>query len=65
KFIPKWAKINIGDEILTSGLDNIFFSDVPVGIVSAIKDEDMYQSVEVKPYANINIPAYLYIIDSL
>ncbi|EPT6802556.1 rod shape-determining protein MreC, partial [Campylobacter coli] len=51
--------------ILTSGLDNIFFSDVPVGIVSAIKDEDMYQSVEVKPYANINIPAYLYIIDSL
>lgn len=25
KFIPKWAKINIGDEILTSGLDNIFF----------------------------------------
>ncbi|EOI0503937.1 rod shape-determining protein MreC [Campylobacter coli] len=65
KFIPKWAKINIGDEILTSGLDNIFFSDVPVGIVSAIEDEDMYQSVEVKPYASINIPAYLYVVDNL
>ncbi|EAI8832233.1 rod shape-determining protein MreC [Campylobacter coli] len=65
KFIPKWAKINIGDEILTSGLDNIFFSDVPVGIVSMIEDEDMYQSVEVKPYASINIPAYLYVVDNL
>ncbi|WP_038815335.1 rod shape-determining protein MreC [Campylobacter jejuni] len=65
KFIPKWAKISIGDEILTSGLDDIFFSDIPVGVVSGIKDEDMYQSVEVKPYANINIPAYLYMVDSL
>ncbi|MDX2330977.1 rod shape-determining protein MreC [Campylobacter hepaticus] len=65
QFIPKWAKINIGDEILTSGLDNIFFSDIPVGIVSKINDEDMYQSVEVKPYIQISIPNYLYVVDSL
>ncbi|TKX32531.1 rod shape-determining protein MreC [Campylobacter aviculae] len=65
KFIPKWAKINIGDEILTSGLDNIFFSDVPVGVVSKISDGDIYQSVEVKPYAQINISAYLYMVDSI
>ena len=65
KFIPKWAKINIGDEILTSGLDNIFFADVPVGIVTHISDGDMYQSVEVKPYARISIPAYLHIVDNL
>ncbi|HHY1238936.1 TPA: rod shape-determining protein MreC, partial [Campylobacter jejuni] len=65
KFIPKWAKINIGDEILTSGLDNIFFSDIPVGIVNRIDDEDMYQSVEVKPYVKISIPAYLYVVDNL
>lgn len=65
KFIPKWAKINVGDEILTSGLDNIFFSDVPVGIVNRVDDEDMYQSVEVKPYVKISIPAYLYVVDNL
>ncbi|EAK3865575.1 rod shape-determining protein MreC, partial [Campylobacter jejuni] len=65
KFIPKWAKINTGDEILTSGLDNIFFSDIPVGIVNRVNDEDMYQSVEVKPYVKISIPAYLYVVDNL
>ncbi|TKX31227.1 rod shape-determining protein MreC [Campylobacter estrildidarum] len=65
KFIPKSFKIHIGDEILTSGLDNIFFSDVPVGRIIQIYDGDIYQSAEVKPYAQINIPAYLYMVDSL
>lgn len=64
KFIPKWAKINIGDEILTSGLDNVFFAGTPVGIVEKIIDEDMYQSVVVKPYAKVNLPSYLYIVES-
>ncbi len=61
----KMGKINTGDEILTSGLDNIFFSDIPVGIVNRVNDEDMYQSVEVKPYVKISIPAYLYVVDNL
>ncbi|EIK3807826.1 rod shape-determining protein MreC, partial [Campylobacter jejuni] len=25
----------------------------------------MYQSVEVKPYVKISIPAYLYVVDNL
>ena len=65
KYIPKWAKINLNDEILTSGLDNIFFAGVPVGVVSKIYDDDMYQSVEIKPYVYVDIPDYLYVIDSL
>lgn len=64
-FIPKWAKIQIGDEILTSGLDGIFFSGIPVGVVEKVNDEEMYQSVEVKPYIQVNIPAYLYIVEYL
>ncbi|MBZ7953513.1 rod shape-determining protein MreC [Campylobacter sp. W0018] len=64
-FIIKSAKINIGDEILTSGLDNIFFSDVPVGKVMEINNGETYKSVVVKPYVQINIPAYLYIVDSV
>lgn len=64
-FIPKWAKIKIGDEILTSGLDGIFFAGIPVGVITKINDEDMYQSAEIDPYAKINIPAYFYIVDNL
>ncbi|MFB1645837.1 rod shape-determining protein MreC [Campylobacter molothri] len=64
-FISKSAKIHIGDEILTSGLDNIFFSDIPVGKVIEINNGEIYKSVIVKPYVKINIPAYLYIVDSV
>lgn len=63
KFIPKWAKIQVGDEVLTSGLDNVFFAGVPVGRVEEIRNEEMYQSVSIKPYSKLNIPAYLYIIE--
>lgn len=63
KFIPKWEKINIGDEVLTSGLDEIFFSGVPVGKVVNVLSEDMYQSAEIEVFAHIKIPSYMYLIE--
>lgn len=63
KFIPKWEKINIGDEVLTSGLDEIFFAGVPVGKVVNVMSEDMYQSAEVEAFVRISIPSYLYLIE--
>ena len=63
KFIPKGEKIAIGDEVLTSGLDEIFFSGVPVGRVVSVLDEDMYQSAELEAFAKMDIPSYMYLID--
>lgn len=65
KFIPKWDKVNIGDEVLTSGLDEIFFAGIPVGKVTKIIDEDMYQSAELEPFVKVEIPSYMYMIESL
>lgn len=65
KFVPKYAKIKIGDEVLTSGLDGIFFAGIPVGVINGIIDEDMYQNATVKPYVEVNIPMYLYMVDHL
>lgn len=64
KFIPKWQKVNIGDEVFTSGLDEIFFAGVPVGKVIDIKEYDIYQSVELEAFAKVNTPAFLYIVQS-
>ncbi|MCW1359882.1 rod shape-determining protein MreC [Campylobacter sp. US33a] len=64
KFIPKWAKVQVGDEVVTSGLDEIFFPGVPVGKITKIIDEDMYQVAYIEPYAKINTPAYLYMVES-
>ena len=63
KFIPKWEKVNVGDEVLTSGLDEIFFAGVPVGKVVRVFSEDMYQSAEIQTFAHISIPSYLYLIE--
>ena len=63
KFIPKWEKIKEGDEVLTSGLDEVFFSGVPVGRVINVFSDDMYQSAELEPFAKIDLPSYMYIIE--
>ncbi|MBN2768240.1 MAG: rod shape-determining protein MreC [Campylobacterales bacterium] len=51
-FIPKWYEIKVGDLVTTSGLDGIFFANVPVGLVESISTEDNYKVAKVKYYSN-------------
>jgi len=62
KFIPRWSKIKIGDIVNTSGLDNIFFPKIPVGIVTDIKTLDRYKEAKVKVYANLSKPSTFFLI---
>ena len=61
-FIPAWFKIKEGDEVVTSGLDNIFFKGLKVGKVVTTTSSQGYQSAVVKPYYQANEPDYFYII---
>jgi rod shape-determining protein MreC len=56
KFIPKWHHINIGDKVYTSGLDNIFFSNIPVGIVTKVEVQSAYTVAHIETYSNIYQP---------
>lgn len=62
KYIPQWLHPKVGDEVYTSGLDGIFFSAIPVGKVTKIKDDNLYKSAYVEPYTKLNIPTYLYVV---
>ena len=62
KFIPKWAKVEPGDKVLTSGLDMIFFADIPVGVVKRVEVESSYKVAYIKPYADILHPDYFYLV---
>ena len=62
KFIPQWLSPKEGDEVVTSGLDGIFFSGISVGKVTGVIQESLYKSAAVKPYVNITIPSYLYVV---
>ncbi|MBL0707999.1 MAG: rod shape-determining protein MreC [Sulfurimonas sp.] len=65
KFIPAWFEINTGDEVTTSGLDNIFFKGLKVGKVLSVITSQGYQNAIIEPYYKANNPEYFYMIRSV
>lgn len=63
KFIPKWHKIKEGDKVITSGLDNIFFANIPVGVVSKIEIQSSYKVAHIKTYSDIYHPKTFFLIN--
>ena len=62
KYIPAWFEIKEGDEVISSGLDKIFFKGLKVGKVISSSKENGFQSAIVSPYYNSNNPSYFHII---
>ena len=61
-FIPSWMPIKVGDEVVSSGLDKLFFKGMKVGKVIAIKTSQGYQTATVDPYYKSKEPRYFYLI---
>ncbi len=60
KFIPIWSEIKVGDEVITSGMDNIFFEGLKVGLVTEITNLPDMKIAVVKPYANVLKKKYFF-----
>ena len=63
KFIPKWHKIKVGDKVVTSGLDNIFFENIPVGKVTKVDLQSSYKVAHIKTYNDIFHPKTFFLIN--
>jgi len=63
KYIPLWMNPKEGDEVVTSGLDGIFFGGVAVGIVKKVIKEELSKTAIIEPYSKISVPAYYHIIE--
>jgi len=63
KFIPKWHNIQVNDKVTTSGLDNIFFADIPVGIVTKVEIQSSYTVAHIKTYSDIFHPKTFFLIN--
>jgi rod shape-determining protein MreC len=53
KYIPTDDTVNVGEHVITSGMDRIFPRDLPVGTVAEIKAGRPFQHVSVRPAANL------------
>ncbi len=61
-FIPTWIPISVGDEVITSGMDNLFFKGLKVGKVLSLHSSQGYQSAIIKPYYDAKDPSYFHVI---
>lgn len=63
RFIHKDIPIQIGDEVVTSGLGGVFPRDVIIGYIEAIRTEDagLYQIAEILPQAVINLTDVVFV----
>ena len=64
-FIPTWYDIKKGDEVITSGLDNIFFKGLKVGRVLSVTSSQGYQNAVIEQYYKDNEPSYFHMIRKL
>lgn len=60
-YIPSWMSVEIGDEVITSGLDNIFFKGIKVGVVKSVKKSQGYKIATITQYANTLNPSYFWL----
>ncbi|HFD14621.1 MAG TPA: rod shape-determining protein MreC [Epsilonproteobacteria bacterium] len=63
KFIPKWHNIQKGNKVITSGLDGIFFANIPVGIVTKVEVQSSYTVAYIKTYSDIFHPKTFFLIN--
>ncbi len=65
KFIPRWSEVKVGDIVTTSGLDNIFFPNIPVGKITSVKTLARYKEATIKPFADLSHPSlFLFIYNA-
>jgi|ERR1035438_1359840 rod shape-determining protein MreC len=53
KYVANDDIVNVGDRVVTSGMDRIFPRDLPVGIVAQIKAGNPFKQIRLKPAANL------------
>ena len=63
KYIPKFKKINIGDIVITSGLDRVFYKGAKVGTITEVIEKNFYQEAKVKLFYNDLNPNFFYVIE--
>jgi len=62
KYIPKFKDVNIGDLVITSGLDGIFYKGALVGRVIDVKEKKLYKEAKIQVFYNSLNPTFFYVV---
>lgn len=53
KYVASDDNVNVGEHVVTSGMDRIFPRDLPVGTVAQIKQGQPFKQIRIRPAANL------------
>lgn len=62
-YIPLGSEIKVGDKVVTNGMDNIFFENIPVGVITKVEKGSGYIQAVLKPYVEKVNLGYLWLLD--
>ena len=64
-FIPRQAEIEIGERVLTAGIDGVYPRGVPVGVVASVEPGDeVFHRVVVAPAVDFSRLSFVYLLES-
>jgi rod shape-determining protein MreC len=53
KYVANDDTVNVGERVVTSGMDKIFPRDLPIGTITEIKPGNPFKSIRIRPSANL------------
>jgi rod shape-determining protein MreC len=53
KYVANDDLVNVGERVVTSGMDKIFPRDLPIGTITDIKAGNPFKSIRIRPSANL------------
>jgi rod shape-determining protein MreC len=53
KYVANDDTVNVGERVVTSGMDKIFPRDLPIGTITEIKPGNPFKSIRIHPSANL------------
>ncbi|MDP9339426.1 MAG: rod shape-determining protein MreC [Acidobacteriota bacterium] len=54
KYVPNDDTVNLGERVVTSGMDKIFPRDLPIGTITEVKSGNPFKTIRVRPAANLS-----------
>jgi rod shape-determining protein MreC len=64
-FIPRQAEIEIGERVLTAGIDGVYPRGIPVGVVASVEPGDeVFHRVVVAPAVDFSRLSFVYLLES-
>ncbi len=62
QFIPRSFPIKAGDKVVTSGLDGIFYANIPLGVVKKVELQSSYKVAYIDTYNDLFHPGIFFVL---